>query len=73
MIQVAMFSDAPSAPVVTPPTTPKRTKGQTKRARAVVPAAPTAPRLSFQAAAHARLTGAEARSLGAARARELGQ
>ena len=69
MIQVAMFSDAP-APVVTPPSAPKRAKGQTKRARVVVPATPIAPRLGFQAAAHARLTGVEARSLGAARALE---
>ena len=60
MIQVAMFSDAP-APAPTPPT---------KRARVVVPATPIAPRLGFQAAAHARPTGVEARSLGAARALE---
>mgnify|MGYP003491399971 CR=1 FL=1 len=57
----------------TPPTPPKRAKGQTKRARVVVSPTPPAPRLSFQAAAHARLTGVEARLICAARALEEGR
>lgn len=58
---------AVAAPI--PPTPPKRTK----RARVVVPPSPPAPRLSFQAAAHARLTGVEARLICAARALEEGR
>ena len=58
---------AVAAPI--PPPTPKRAK----RARVVVPPSPPAPRLSFQAAAHARLTGVEARLICAARALEEGR